>query len=79
MVTATLYELSYNLNGGTRMRASQRKIAGVDLKLRSIKPTKSGYKFLGWSTSSGATSVDYEAGDIYSVDQSVTLYAVWGT
>jgi uncharacterized repeat protein (TIGR02543 family) len=52
----------------------------------SYIPTRSGYKFLGWATSSTATSVTYESGDTvsftarstyYSSPTEVPLYAVW--
>jgi uncharacterized repeat protein (TIGR02543 family) len=43
------------------------------------EPTRSGYTFLGWSTSPSATSASYSAGSQISVSYngSKTLYAVW--
>lgn len=45
----------------------------------SSVPTRSGYTFMGWSTSSAATTVSYDPGDTISVgyNSSRTLYAVW--
>lgn len=40
-------------------------------------PTKSGYDFLGWSTSSTATTGSYAGGSSYTPSGNVTLYAVW--
>lgn len=40
-------------------------------------PTKSGYDFLGWSTSSTATTGTYKGGSSYTPSGNVTLYAVW--
>ena len=72
------YTVKYNANGGTGAPASQTKTHGVALKLSSSKPTRSGYTFIGWSTTSGTNqSVRYAAGGSYTANASVTLYAVW--
>lgn len=73
----TTYTVSYNANGGSGAPASQTKTKDVSLTLSSTKPTRNGYTFQGWSTSSTATSVDYSAGGSYTENASVTLYAVW--
>ena len=73
----TTYTVSYNANGGSGAPASQTKTHGVTLTLSSTKPTRSGYTFLGWSTSSSATSASYSAGGSYSTNASCTMYAVW--
>ena len=72
-----MYTVSYNANGGTGAPSSQTKTHGVTLTLSSTKPTRSGYTFLGWSTSSSATSPTYYAGGSYTGNANVTLYAVW--
>lgn len=71
------YTVSYSANGGSGAPASQTKTEGVTLTLSSTKPTRSGYTFKGWSTSSTATSASYSAGGSYTSNASVTLYAVW--
>ena len=38
---------------------------------------RSGYTFLGWSTSKSAQSATYKAGASYTPSANVTLYAVW--
>lgn len=38
---------------------------------------KNGYIFLGWSTSSAATSAQYTDGSDFIITQNTTLYAVW--
>lgn len=73
----TTYTVSYNANGGSGAPASQSKTEGTNLVLSSVTPYRSGYRFLGWSTSSTATYPTYYAGSTYSRDASVTLYAVW--
>ena len=71
------YTVSYNANGGSGAPSSQTKTYGSTLTLSSTKPTRSGYDFLGWATSSTATSINYASGGSYTNDASVTLYAVW--
>lgn len=43
----------------------------------STIPTRTGHTFLGWSTSSTATSATYKAGTAYTITNGLTLYAVW--
>ena len=39
--------------------------------------TSGGCTFVGWSTSSSATSANYTPGGNYTINSNVTLYAVW--
>lgn len=71
------YTVSYNANGGSGAPSSQTKTYGVTLTLSTTKPTRTGYTFKGWSTSSSATSATYAAGGSYTANASATLYAVW--
>ena len=71
------YEVKYDANGGGNAPASQTKTEDVTLILTSTIPTRYGYTFKGWATSSSATSVAYQAGGSYTANESVTLYAVW--
>lgn len=73
----TSYTVSYNANGGTGAPSKQTKWKDQALTLSATKPTRTGYSFLGWSTSSTATSASYSAGASYTNNSSVTLYAVW--
>lgn len=73
----TSYTISYNANGGSDAPSAQTKYKGVDLTLRSDEPTKEGYNFLGWATSSTATSPAYYPGGLFTTDATTTLYAVW--
>ena len=41
-------------------------------------PTRAGYKFLGWSTNSAATTGTYQGGASYTPETNITLYAIWG-
>ena len=70
------YTVSYNANGGSGAPSSQTKYYGKSLTLSSTKPTRTGYTFKGWATSSSG-SVAYASGAGYTANASVTLYAVW--
>ena len=50
----------------------------TDGVISTQKPTRSGYKFLGWETSSTATSARFKGGeDVTLTGGNVTLYAIW--
>ncbi len=71
------YRISYDANGGTGAPAAQIKVPGTALKLSTTKPTRSGYKFLGWATSKTATAGEYATGASFKNNTTTTLYAVW--
>lgn len=73
----TSYSIKYNANGGSGAPGNQTKWKDQTLTLSSTKPTRTGYSFLGWSTSSTATSATYSAGGSYTANSAATLYAVW--
>ena len=75
----TKYTISYNANGGSGAPSSQSKWAGTAITLSKTVPTRSGYTFKGWSTSSSATTASVQPGATYNTDSSVTYYAVWET
>lgn len=71
------YTVKYNTNGGSGTFANQTKWKDKTLKLDTNKPTRQYYTFLGWATSSTATTATYAAGSNYTANAAVTLYAVW--
>ena len=75
----TSYKITFNANGGSGAPDAQTKWKDQALTLSSTKPTRTGYSFLGWSTSSSATSATYSAGGTIpaSTNSALTLYAVW--
>lgn len=75
--SAQTYTISYNANGGSNVPASQTKVHGVTLTLSSTVPYRTNYEFVGWSASSSATTATYTAGESYTGNVSVTLFAVW--
>ena len=72
------YEVKYNSNKGTGTIESQRKEDGVTLKLNDGKGfSRDGYTLLGWARSADATSVQYNLGGNFLLNEPSTLYAVW--
>lgn len=71
------YSVSYYSNGGSGAPDGQTKIHGIDLTLRSTKPTKTGYTFKGWTNDPNSTEVIWTAGGKYTINASRKLYAVW--
>lgn len=74
--------LSYNANGGSGAPSSQsatvyNATTSNKFTISSTKPTRTGYTFLGWSTSNTATSASYSSGGSINLSSSTTLYAVW--
>ena len=75
-----VYGIYYQANGSdvTGLPSTQYKDPGVAITLSSNRPSRSGYTFKGWSTSSSG-GVEYSPGDKYYNDQSVYMYAVWSS
>lgn len=73
----TSYNVTYNANGGSGAPSTQKKWKGQSLTLSSTVPTRTGYTFKGWSTSSGSTTVAYKPSYVYVSEAPLTLYAVW--
>ncbi len=74
------YKVSYEKNttdSVSGMLFDQVKVHGETLTLSENVPTRTGYTFLGWATSSGARQAKYQPGGKYTANDSVTLYAVW--
>lgn len=72
------YTITYNENGGLCAPSTQTFYYGCNLKLTTRRPTRSGYTFLGWATSSSGTA-SYAKGANYdsTLGSNSTLYAIW--
>ncbi len=70
------YAVTYNANGGSSAPGGQTKWFNENLTLSTSQPTKNGYTFKGWATSSGG-GVAYSPGSTYTGNAALTLYAVW--
>jgi uncharacterized repeat protein (TIGR02543 family) len=71
------YRITFDANGGENAPATQTKTEGTELILTEEIPTRFGYVFLGWSTSNDASVAEYQSGENFSRNESVTLFAVW--
>lgn len=81
--TATL---TYSANQGTLPSGFSNSVTmryTTATTIQSGTPTRSGYTFKGWSTSSTASAASYTAGNTYKaanvVPTEATLYAVWNS
>ena len=76
--TQTLYTVTFNANSnGTCSTSSLTETSeGAGVTLPTVT-ANSGYNFLGWSTSSTATTASYTAGATYNPSANITLYAVY--
>lgn len=74
----THYTVTYhgNATGVSGVPSAQTKWYGETLTLSSTKPTRGGYAFAGWATSSNG-SVEYKAGSKYTDNANLNLYAKW--
>ena len=73
------YTMNYNPNGGSGAPSAETFIYVSDYKISTTAPKRSGYNFLGWSTSADAVTATYTPGQKWSDydSESITLYAVW--
>ena len=71
------YQITYNTNGGSGNIESQSKTYLKDISLTSIQPTRTGYTFSNWNTSSLGVGKSYSSGGLYTANSTVTLYAQW--
>ena len=71
-----MYTISFDANSG--INAPLPISTDTDeIVLPPDRPTRSGYTFLGWSTSSDSSKVEYQPGDIINGLENLKLYAVW--
>ncbi len=70
------YTISYNANGGENAPEAQTKTGNFDLILWEDIPTREGFSFMGWATSSDGEVV-YQPGDTVTENADLVLYAVW--
>ncbi|MBR2795722.1 InlB B-repeat-containing protein [Candidatus Saccharibacteria bacterium] len=72
------YEINYDANGGSYAPGTTYCASKTDCLLSSEEPSRSGYRFLGWSTSPSATTAAYGSGQLFTPTAArTTLYAVW--
>lgn len=72
-----VYSITYDANGGSSAPAGQTKYDSQDITISTTKPIRSGYTFLGWSTSKTATTAEYISGGVFNKNGNTVLYAIW--
>ncbi len=75
------YAITFDYKGGTSTASSNVVYIDKDedIPAPAVAPTKTGYKFMGWTTDSGATSASYGTAftTVGIAFSDKTLYAVW--
>lgn len=71
------YAVTYDANGGSGAPASQTKWYAESLTLQTATPTRTGYRFNGWNTARDGSGTSYSAGDNYTTNAPLALYAQW--
>ena len=75
--TDVAYQIIYDCNGGDDSIESQVKAVGQSIMITDKIPTRDGYEFKGWAKTKTAAVAQYTAGEVYSTDADIILYAVW--
>ena len=70
-----LYQVTFDLNGGSYNNSTEavKEYKFQNQKMKSFKPTKEGYKFLGWTQ----TLDDEDFVEELSIQEDTTVYAKW--
>ena len=70
-----LYQVTFDLNGGSYNNSIEavKEYKFQNQKMKSFKPTKEGYKFLGWTQ----TLDDEDFVEELSIQEDTTVYAKW--
>lgn len=73
--------VSFDANGGSNAPSDVYKVSGSTNPMAYLpdqEPTRSGYAFMGWCTSSDGSGALYNAGSYTSFRDGSTFYAIWG-
>lgn len=71
------YTITYNSNGGFNTPIATSKTINETANITNAVPTKYGYTFLHWNTTSDDSGTVYESDDEYSTNEDLVLYAIW--
>lgn len=74
---APVYTITYHSNNGAGATATQSKTWGYAVNLYSCGWTKAGHTFVRWNTAADGSGTSYTAGQSYSSNANLTLYAIW--
>ena len=75
VTVVAVYTVKFDPNGGN----SNPKIYTITdtVTVPDTIPTKDGYEFIGWAKTPDATDAEYYCGEILSITEDTTFYAVW--
>lgn len=76
-VKSVTITLNFDANGGQNAPSAQSGNGSMATKIPNNVPTRSGYTFKGWATNRNATNAEYQPGNVITIHDSTTLYAVW--
>ncbi len=74
------FTLTFDSNGGEGTVAAQTCFApngSCEVTIPSTKPTKTGYRLLGWGDKATNTTASMKAGDKVTLTANKTVYAIW--
>ncbi len=79
VIKLATYTISYKdtKSGRTENWPKDQVVYSNAIALSDNVPKKDGYTFKGWSLDKKAQTVDYNPGSKFTIDQNLTLYAVW--
>lgn len=69
--------ITYDPNGGTGTVDGKTVDAGAQVDAAQNAYKRTGYKFQNWNTKPDGTGIAYSPADLLTLDDDVTLYAIW--
>ena len=72
-----VYTILYDLNGAYGEISSQDFAIGTNAVITSERPTRDGFRFIGWARTNNALNAEFKPSDTFPGNEDTTLYAVW--
>ena len=81
VVVLSEFHLTYDVNGGTGTAPVDDDSLYAEGSTTTVLPpsglSKEGYTFAGWNTKAEGDGDTYQPGDTITIDENITLYAIW--
>lgn len=77
LVYRRVASITYDPNGGTGTVDGKTVDAGAQVDAAQNAYKRTGYKFQNWNTKPDGTGIAYSPADLLTLDDDVTLYAIW--